>query len=647
VDVNQLLSQLDNTTKAAQYHYISNNQQPLGSKHEMIFARDASPYSESHKHFHKYFKLYLEAFEYYDIFLVDTTTNKIVYSVFKELDYGTSLTSGPYANSGIGDVYEQALALGHGETTIVDFARYRPSYDAAASFIASPIYFEGQRQGIVIFQMPVGVINNIMTSDQQWQASGLGKSGETYLVGNDKKARSDSRFLIKDPKNYQATLLDLGINTSLVEEMIQKGTNIGLQTIDTTAVRHALSGKKGFEIIDDYRGVSVLSAYTPLAIKGLDWVMLSEIDQDEAFAGISTLRSDIIFASILVVFIMTAIALLVSNMFASSVSRPIIDMVNVISHISSDHNLALRTDDNRNDEIGDMGRSINTMLDNFQRLVQKILASTVNLAAATEQLSSVSSSTREGIHRQQMETEQLATAMHEMVATVAEVARSTAEAASAAENTDIQAQAGKASIEKTGRALASLDKTLNDSSSVIEQLNQDSVKIGSVLEVISAIAEQTNLLALNAAIEAARAGEQGRGFAVVADEVRTLAARTQDSTKEINSIIEGLQKRAKQAVLAMQDSRENANSTINQANDTQSTLEQITIAVNRITEMSMQIASAAEEQNSVAEEINRNVVAISDVSEMSASASEQTASASEELAKLGSELHHLASEFKV
>ena len=646
VDTSNLLSKLSTSAQLAQYLYISDNDQPLGNKHELYSRGDLSSYDVAHKRFHKHFKLILEAFEYYDIFLVDVDNDAIVYSVFKELDYATSLSSGPYADSGIAQAYRAAKGLPMGETVLVDFKRYLPSYNAAASFIGTPIYVEGNLEGVLIFQMPVGKINEIMTNHQAWREAGLGESGETYLVGPDKKARSNSRFLIEDPEGYQGILIERGVNKNLVKEMIEKGTNIGLQTIDTAAVNMALQGRTGFEIMPDYRGVSVLSAFTPLDIKGLEWVLMSEIDEAEAFAPVGTLQSNIIFGALLTTAVFTAIGLALSSLFANNISRPVENLAKTLTNIADQHDLTMRSDIDRDDEIGDMARSVNIMLEAFQKLVQKILASTVNLAAATEQLSSVSATTREGIYKQRSETEQVATAMHEMVATVAEIARNTSEAAASAEVTDQQAQSGKASIEKTSRALNQLDETMVTSSNVIEQLHQDSDKIGQVLEVISAIAEQTNLLALNAAIEAARAGEQGRGFAVVADEVRTLAARTQNSTEEINSIIVGLQQRAKKAVESMHVSREKASDTITQARETHSTLEQITVAVNQITEMSLQIASAAEEQNSVAEEINRNIVAISDVSELSANGSEQTATASEELARLGAELHRLANEFK-
>lgn len=646
IDTSKLLNKLSPSAKLAQYLYISDNDQPLGSKHELYSRGDLSSYDAAHERFHKHFKLILEAFEYYDIFLVDVDNDAIVYSVFKELDYATSLSSGPYADSGIAQVYRAAKALPMGETALIDFQRYLPSYNAAASFIGTPIYIEGILEGVLIFQMPVGKINEIMTNHQAWREAGLGESGETYLVGPDKKARSNSRFLIEDPEGYQRILVERGVNANLAKEMIEKGTNIGLQTIDTAAVNMALQGRTGFQIMPDYRGISVLSAFTPLDIQGLEWVLMSEIDEAEAFAPVSTLQWNIIFGALLATAVFTAIGLALSSLFANNISRPVENLAKTLTDIASQHDLTMRSDIDRDDEIGDMARSVNIMLEAFQKLVQKILASTVNLAAATEQLSSVSATTREGIYKQRSETEQVATAMHEMVATVAEIARNTSEAAASAEVTDQQAQSGKASIEKTSRALSQLDETMMASSNVIEQLHQDSDKIGQVLEVISAIAEQTNLLALNAAIEAARAGEQGRGFAVVADEVRTLAARTQNSTEEINTIILGLQQRAKKAVDSMQVSREKASDTITQARETHSTLEQITVAVNQITEMSLQIASAAEEQNSVAEEINRNIVAISDVSELSANGSEQTATASEELARLGADLHRLANEFK-
>ncbi|MEY3018094.1 MAG: hypothetical protein RL336_1229 [Pseudomonadota bacterium] len=646
VNTTALLKQLSSTAKLAQFLYISNNPEPLGNKHQMHDSAFKSRYNNTHKNLHKNFKLILEAFGFYDIFLVDSSNDSVVYSVFKELDFATSLSSGPYANTGIAEAYKRARQLPPRRATLSDFQRYVPSYNSPASFIASPIYRSDKLIGVLIFQMPTGKINEVMTSHEKWREVGLGESGETYLVGSDHKARSISRFLVEDPSGYHKTLIQQGTDTALAKEITTKGSNIGLQSIDTKAVQLALNGQSGVQSIQDYRSVNVLSAYTPLEIEDLNWVLLSEIDEEEAFSATGELQWNIIITSLVSVAVFTVLGLILSGWFANSISRPIESLAATMRHIATNHDLTLRSEIARTDEIGDMANSVNTMLVGFQTLVQRILAATVNVAAATEQLSSVSATTQDGINTQRSETEQVATAMHEMVATVAEIARNTAEAASAAEETDQQAQAGKASIERTARTLSELNDAMHSSSNVIEQLHQDSDKIGQVLEVISAIAEQTNLLALNAAIEAARAGEQGRGFAVVADEVRTLAARTQNSTEEINQIIAGLQSRAKQAVESMQHSRSKTSDTIDQAEETRSTLEQITVAVNQITEMSLQIASAAEEQNSVAEEINRNIVAISEVSELSVHGSEQTATASQELARLGADLHHLASEFK-
>lgn len=641
-----LLNQLSQSAQLAQFIYISNNPESLGNKHKLHSSPLDSPYNNTHKNFHKHFKLILEVYGYYDIFLVDSSNDSIVYSVFKELDFATSLSSGPYANTGIAEAYKRAKKLPLGQAALIDFQRYKPSYNSPASFIASPIFHNDKSIGVLIFQIPTGKINSVMTSNESWDTAGLGKSGEAYLVGSDRKARSISRLLVEDPNAYQQTLIQQGTNHSLAKEISSKGSNIGLQDIDTKAVQLALNGRTDVELTQNYRGVSVLSAYTPLEIDDLNWILLSEIDETEVFAATTELEWNIMLTALISAAVFTGLGLVLSGWFANTISHPIEALAATMRHISTHRDLTRRSDIVRTDEIGDMAQSVNAMLTGFQSLVQKILQATVNVAAATEQLSNISATTEQGINTQRSETEQVATAMHEMVATVAEIARNTAEAASAAEETDQQAQSGKACIERTTRTLDELHSAMQSSSNIIEHLHQDSDKIGQVLEVISAIAEQTNLLALNAAIEAARAGEQGRGFAVVADEVRTLAARTQNSTEEINQIIAGLQSRAKQAVDSMQYSRNKTTQTIEQAEETRKTLEQITVAVNQITEMSLQIASAAEEQNSVAEEINRNIVAISDVSETNAEGSQQTASASEALARLGSDLHHLANEFK-
>jgi methyl-accepting chemotaxis protein len=282
----------------------------------------------------------------------------------------------------------------------------------------------------------------------------------------------------------------------------------------------------------------------------------------------------------------------------------------------------------------------------FMTLVKEMLGSSDQLAAA-EELSAITEQANRGVMRQQGEIEQVATAMNEMSATVSEVSKNAANAASAATDADDRAKDASAVVNTTVETINNLASEVERASEMIENLKGDSLSIGAVLDVIRDIAEQTNLLALNAAIEAARAGEQGRGFAVVADEVRTLASRTQQSTREINDMIEKLQNGANQAVSVMEAGRTKAVESVEQAAKAGEALEAITGVVDNIKSMNMQIASAAEEQSATAEEINRNIVNISEVAQETAAGSQQTASASDELARLASDLQGHVVKFKI
>ena len=299
------------------------------------------------------------------------------------------------------------------------------------------------------------------------------------------------------------------------------------------------------------------------------------------------------------------------------------------------------------DELGLIIETFNKLGETFRGVIKDLAESTVQLASASEETSVITDETSNRIRQQLLETEQVATAMNEMSSTVLEVAKNAGIADQAANEADIKAQDGLGIASKALSATQDMASEVKHASEVIRQLELESDNIGSVLDVIRGIAEQTNLLALNAAIEAARAGEQGRGFAVVADEVRTLAGRTQKSTQEIQGMIERLQQGSKTAAQAMKQGQTKSDFSLGQVEQVDHALAEIKHAVTRIKEMNAQIATATEEQGAVAEEINRNIVSINDLSAESANGAEQTATASNEQARLAADLQKMASRFKI
>lgn len=337
------------------------------------------------------------------------------------------------------------------------------------------------------------------------------------------------------------------------------------------------------------------------------------------------------------------IAFLVSRM----ITAPINDAVHAMEDLAEgEGDLTRRLNDKGNSEMAHMASGFNKFASKVQTLVSQLASSVDSLSTLVNDITSIVNQTQSGSQQQRQQTEQVAAAITQMTTTIQEVASNANMAADSAQQADENAKLGQSVVGETVASINALATEIETGVNVINKLSGGTESIGSVLDVIKGIAEQTNLLALNAAIEAARAGEQGRGFAVVADEVRTLASRTQESTTEIESMIGSLQVQAHEAVNAIKQGQEKAQASVKNASNAGNALNEITNSVATISSMNIQIASASEEQGSVSQEINQNVMIISQVADENAEASNQLADSSRDLSELADQLHKLVSQFK-
>jgi methyl-accepting chemotaxis protein len=580
------LDQLTDTQIALQYYYIFENSNPLGSKEVLDFASDKSNYSKLHKKYHPSIRTFLEKFGYYDIFLVDNKTGEIVYSVFKELDYTTSLNNGPFRNTNFAEAFKKAQGLSQtDEFAIVDYKKYTPSYDAPASFIATPIWKNDQKVGVLIFQMPIDRLNTVML-----ERAGMGETGETYLFGTDQLMRSDSHL---DKEN-------LNVVTSFKNP--EKGQ------ISSESVAMALEGKSGSSSTLNYLGNKVISAFAPIDILGLKWGLVAEVSELEAFAPLRSLE--------IAFYIIFTLSFLGIGFLAFYVANSFTKKLTIIAELLS----------NSAQRVANSSQSISVSSSNLSNAAIKQSSSLQETVSSIDEISSM-------VQRNA-----------DAAGTSAEVSFKSNEAALRGKKTVESMITSINDIAEGNNEIANeMQRNNGEISKIVNVISE----IGDKTRVINDIVFQTKLLSFNASVEAARAGEHGKGFAVVAEEVGNLASMSgkaaleitemlDSSIKQVSDIVESAKRKVEGLV---SESKGKVADGIKTATECEDSLNEILKNVESVNEMVKEIASASSEQSTGVQEVTKAMQLLDQTTHQNTSVAKESSEMSRNLHEQADELN--------
>ncbi|WP_373002925.1 methyl-accepting chemotaxis protein [Sulfurimonas sp.] len=559
-----------------------------------------------------FFQKYLKEYEYYDIFIVAAKTGQVMYSAAKESDYGANLLSGSLKNSGLAEAYRKALL--NNRPTFVDMKPYAPSNDVPAMFLATPIVVNAKVQAVLVFQISDAAINKIMK-----YRHGYGESQEDYMVGEDKLMRSDS-FL--EPKGHS-------LKASFANPLSG--------SVDTMASREALDGKTDTKIVIDYNNNLVLSSFSTVKVgEDFKWAILSEIDKAEVLLVPNSIRDSIIIWSLIVLLIIITISVMLVN---GSIVKPLNSFKETLLEIGDNKNLTLAVNENAPLEISQMARSFNNLIVELKNLIETSKQSSSENASISHELSTTSLGVGNNVEKSVSVVDEATKKANfiksEIVSAISDAQESKKDIIRANENLD-EARNEVVILSSKIQHSAELEVELAHR---MNTLSSDANEVKHVLEIIADIADQTNLLALNAAIEAARAGEHGRGFAVVADEVRKLAERTQKSLTDINATINVIVQSIGDVSGQMSSNSEEMQELTNRATNVEKTINMTVSIVNEAVVASDKTVTDFEKTGRDVESIVSQISEINEISSKNARNVEEIVSAADHLNSLTDALH--------
>ncbi|HVN86028.1 MAG TPA: methyl-accepting chemotaxis protein [Candidatus Binatia bacterium] len=671
--------------------YIADNPNPPGKKYLFDEGSEGSQYTGYHKVWHPLYRTMVEKFGFQDLYLVDATTGRVVYTVGKGPEFQTSMLQGPYADTTVGKLFRRVQAESReGDYLLQDFAAYAPLHGKPAAFAASPVFERGQKTGVLIVQLPIDRINSIMTADKQWEEVGLGATGETYLFGrgaNDGFMRNDSRYLDELKEGNPA--------------VAAAGTTILNQKVESEAVTQAIDTPEYTGRYVSYRDITVLGASGWLEeLRGLKWSVVAEMSEAEALSPVLRLRNQTMWVAGGLIGLFVVVALT----FASFLSRPVRNLASTMQEIQQG-NFRARAQVGARNELGVLASGFNQMLDervdalvqaeeDSRRLQSEIRTMLTVVAAASEgdfthraevgsgvlgnladalnlmfenvgelikHLRGVSSRVVESSTQIQASAEQLAmgsarqtsditsttAAVQEMTSNIQSVSENATVAAEAAKRAEDAATQGTDVVKKVIAGMEALQRNTRGSAVKIKRLGERSMEISTIIGTIQKISAQTNMLALNAAIEAARAGEHGLGFTVVADEVRKLAERTEAAAEEIARLIAAIQAETNDSVGGMERQAEHVEQQTALVSEAGGALDRIQRASVQSAELIAEISLAANQQVRGATSLSEAMLSISDVARQAQVSSEQTKHSTAALMGIASELNTQIGLFRI